>query len=73
MKSTVVVDADPLLSGVSEALNRSALLGWRAWHHPGRNMAVAVRGVFLPDYAAVLERAGYRVEREAGWLTVTAA
>lgn len=69
--SDTSTDAGPLLAGVRDILNRSALLGWRAWRHPGRACAVAVRGVFQDGYADVLERAGYTVERCAGWLTVS--
>jgi len=65
-------DADPLLSGVRAALETTGLLGWRAWCHPGRSCAVAVRGLFPADYGTALERAGYQVERGAGWLTVSA-
>lgn len=64
-------DAAPLLAGVSEALNQSALLGWWMIRHPGRACAAAVRGPFCADYADVLERAGYQVERCSGWLTVS--
>jgi hypothetical protein len=64
---------DPLLPAVQATLGQSGILDWRAWHHPGRCGAVAVRSVFGEACATVLESAGYEVTREAGWLTVRAA
>lgn len=71
MPRTAAPPTDALLLGVREALGESWLMGWSAIRHCGRAHAIAVRGVFLPDYASVLERAGYVVERSAGWLTVS--
>jgi hypothetical protein len=71
MTTELRTDAAPLVAGVLDVLGRSGLLGWRAHRHPGRACAVAVRGVFQDGYADVLERAGYQVERCAGWLTVS--
>lgn len=71
MNRTAAPPADLLLAGVRDILNRSALLGWAAWRHPGRSCAVAVRGVFCDSYAEALEAAGYTVERCGGWLTVS--
>jgi hypothetical protein len=67
--SDTSADADPLLASVRTAL--SGVLGVRAYRHPSRPGKVAVRGVFWEGCAAILERAGYQVERCGGWLTVS--
>jgi hypothetical protein len=71
MKRTAEVPAEPpLLAAVRDAL--SGVLDVRAYLHPARPGAVAVRGAFWRACAVVLEKAGYRVEQEDGWLTVRA-
>ena len=76
--STTLIDADALLSGVRSALGADGIMGWTAIRHCGRARAVAVRctdqragALFLEGYRAILERAGFTVEREPGWLTVS--
>ena len=68
--STTLTDADALLSGVRAAL--SGVMDVRAYRHPSRPGKVAVRGAFWESCGIILERAGYQVERCAGWLTVSA-
>jgi hypothetical protein len=58
----------PLLAAVREAL--AGVMDVRAYMHPSRPGKVAVRGAFWQACAVVLERAGFPVERGAGWLTV---
>jgi hypothetical protein len=61
-------EPDPLLDAVQSAL--AGFLHYRAYCHPAKPGAVAVRSVYLDAAAAALEDAGLTVEREDGWLTV---
>lgn len=62
--------AADLLPAVRDVL--SGVLGVRAYLHPARPGSVAVRGALWEACGGLLERAGFRVEREPGWLTVSA-